>query len=303
MMISCPKLGEVEMTIPYFDEIESWARRKYIREELSEKSSLSKILGSDMNFVKNEIEKPFYDFFIRIMEKNNIEHDDLEKLHKQFPKSYFTFEGDGYKSAVNKVGELLYNQDEKFKKEYVEKVLKKIYKLLGKDFYFQSVPNFRVHFPNMESSIFPMWHSDWMNGHHTREINIWCPITQNKDLGFRVLDLKTSKKILSKYNHDSEYFSKNREDTDLKKYLHSKSNNLKGLKDVMIFNGYCLHTTMDRPKNDLTTRVSVDFRLVLCDDYHSTPYLFRGDVRFARKQAIFSPGGKFGYDQHPISYY
>ena len=35
-------------------------------------------------FIKNEIEKPFEDFFIRIMEKNNIEHDNLEKLHEQF---------------------------------------------------------------------------------------------------------------------------------------------------------------------------------------------------------------------------
>jgi hypothetical protein len=48
---------------------------------------------------------------------------------------------------------------------------------------------------------------------------------------------------------------------------------------------------------------SVDFRLILCKDYHSTPYLFRGDERFARKRAIFSPGGKFGYNKHLISYY
>ena len=294
------KLGEVEMTIPYFDELDISTRKMYIEEELKKESSLKKILGSDMNFIKNEMKKPFKDFFIRTMKKNNIECDNLEKFHEQFPKSYFTYEGDGYKSAVNKAGELLYDQDETFQAEYINDVLKKIYKLLGKDFYFQSVPNFRVHFPNMESSIFPLWHADWMNGHHTREINFWCPITKNEDLGFRMLDLETSKEIYSKYNYASGHLG---HQPDLVDFLYKKSDDLKGLEDVMVFNSYCLHTSMDRPKNDLTTRVSVDFRLILCKDYHSTPYLFRGDERFARKRAIFSPGGKFGYNKHPISYY
>ena len=298
-----PKHGEVEMTIPYFDELDISTRKMYIEEELKKESSLKKILGSDMNFIKNEMKITFKDFFIRTMKKNNIKYDNLEKFHEKFPKSYFTYEGDGYKSAVNKVGELLYDQDETFQAEYINDVLKKVYKLLGKDFYFQAVPNFRVHFPNMESSIFPIWHADWMNGHHTREINFWCPITENKDLGFKIIDLDNSKKIYSKFNYDGEYFSNHRYDIEILDFVNDKSKSIKKLKDVLVFNNYCLHTSIDRPNTDLTTRISVDFRLILCEDYHSTPYLFRGDERFARKQAIFSPGGKFGYNKHPISYY
>jgi hypothetical protein len=60
------------------------------------------------------------------------------------------------------------------------------------------------------------------------------------------------------------------------------NNQIKNLKDIMVFNTFCLHTTIDRPTTDLTTRVSVDFRTVLCEDYDSTLYLFRGDERFSR---------------------
>jgi hypothetical protein len=87
------------------------------------------------------------------------------------------------------------------------------------------------------------------------------------------------------------------------KFINGELKNFKRLKNVIVFNGFCLHTSIDRPKSDLTTRISTDFRVVLCEDYHSTPYLFRGDERFSRKQAIYSPGGKFGYNKYPISYY
>ena len=97
------------MTIPYFDELDISTRKMYIEKELKKESSLKKILGSDMNFIKNEMKITFKDFFIRTMKKNNIKYDSLEKFHEKFPKSYFTYEGDGYKSAVNKAGELLYD--------------------------------------------------------------------------------------------------------------------------------------------------------------------------------------------------
>ena len=41
------KLGEVEMTIPYFDELDISTRKMYIEEELKKESSLKKILGYD----------------------------------------------------------------------------------------------------------------------------------------------------------------------------------------------------------------------------------------------------------------
>ena len=55
------------MIIPYFDEIDSDIRKLYIEEELKKESSLKKILGSDMNFIKNEMKITFKDFFIRTM--------------------------------------------------------------------------------------------------------------------------------------------------------------------------------------------------------------------------------------------
>ena len=62
------------MIIPYFDEIDSDIRKLYIEEELKKESSLKKILGSDMNFIKNEMKITFKDFFIRTMKKNNIKY-------------------------------------------------------------------------------------------------------------------------------------------------------------------------------------------------------------------------------------
>ena len=71
------------MIIPYFDEIDSDIRKLYIEEELKKESSLKKILGSDMNFIKNEMKITFKDFFIRTMKKNNIKYDNLEKFHEK----------------------------------------------------------------------------------------------------------------------------------------------------------------------------------------------------------------------------
>ena len=161
---------------------------------------------------------------------------------------------------------------------------------MGIDFYFQKTPTFRFHFPNAQNHThYPRYHTDVNYGHPPEEINLLIPITANQTLGFKILDVENSKKVMSTVNYDfnilkERSFVYNGDLTTLcdsmvtKEYIDHQ--------DVILFDSRCMHTALARPAIDPTTRISIDVRIYPAEDYKNNLRRYQGDGRQRIKYTI-----------------
>lgn len=164
-------------------------------------------------------------------------------------------------------------------KLYIE-ILNDIYDIIGEDFYFQKYPNFRY---NTKDDIYPVWHSDRHFNHHNEEINVMIPITK-ENFGFE---------IINTFGGLFSYLPFKLVNTKIFKFIFSKlSKKIDYLDEILIFNGYYLHTASNR-KNYENPRLSIDFRLL--------PVNHKQKYKTSQRGIEIKPGHYFS--DRPISYY
>jgi len=163
--------------------------------------------------------------------------------------------------------------------DYID-MLKKVYKVLNKDFYFQKYPNFRY---NTKEDNYPVWHSDTHFNHNKSQINVMVPITK-KDFGFEIITFGSF--ILNKLPFN---FLNNK---IVKKFLSLISKKINYLDKMLLFNGAYLHTASCR-KDFKNPRLSIDFRLL--------PINYKGKVKLSKRNIPLKPG--YYFSEKPISEY
>lgn len=167
-----------------------------------------------------------------------------------------------------------------------------------KPLYFQSAPNIRVQTPCPSfASEFPSFHTDLCLGHHTREMNIWVPVTKRATgHGFRLMPLEPSCKVLKAVDHDMD---------SLSDYLNESSHRTQKNFDesfevttefgsALAFDGRCIHSTI--PLED-HTRISIDIRLITIEEFDDLGIIFRGT---GNKPMEFAPGGYYASESNQV---
>ena len=209
-----------------------------------------------------------YEFLSKVLE-HDIENDYRETEDKN--KVYY------YASDYRQVKKLFHP----YKKEY-KKLLRKISKELGLDFYYQKIPNFRYH--KTDDEFHPFWHNDLQLNHLKGTLNIIIPIT-NKDFGFEIMNSFLSRildKLPLKFNN-----------LKLMQKIYSLlSKKINHLEDILVFDNYHLHTATNR-KEYGTIRKSVDLRILPIDYDDTQNKKSLGGVEM-------KPGGYFS--RRPISH-
>ncbi len=210
----------------------------------------------------------------------------LEKLHEYIDDDLKTYGNDG----LGKIATLLYEDNVGFirvLRNFIHKVLYK--EVIKKPFLYQATPSFRVHCPNAQNSeFFPHYHTDLALGHPPREINLWIPLTQAfNGHGFYLTSLQDSRSIADYLDYDlfSVMDDNVFRDIGYLKFCASRFSPVsvdagKGL----IFDGRCFHTAMPIQSH---TRVSVDFRIILQEDFDRAEYIYQNCGR--RKQLLMLP--------------
>jgi hypothetical protein len=210
----------------------------------------------------------------------------LERLHEYIGDDLKRYGNDG----LGAVGTFLYENNEVFVtalRKFIHNVLYK--KVFQQPFLFQKTPTFRIHCPNAENSaFFPHYHTDLALGHPPWEINLWLPLTPPvQSHGFYLASLDDSTAIAEYLNFD--LFSVMDDavfrDGDYLKFCEEKFlpvNVATG--NALIFDGRCFHTAMPIQTH---TRISVDFRIVLEEDFNNAEYIYQNCGR--RKQLLMVP--------------
>ncbi len=256
------------------------------------KSFFEKNLGQ-YGFIKQKFDASNYDFpeitskiISDIIDKNL--DCQLEEIHNNIDPKFLDIIEDG---LTTKLQFLFYDHVERFRNIYLNFLKKTIRPIIGKDFYFQQNPTFRIFFPNPNWHSFSkaFYHTDLFLGHPLEMINIWMPITKcysSNSISYTALD--TSKKYYEKSNSNFFDFYKNYYDNKTNFY-----NNLKSLLqtfdaeygEFMCFDSKCLHGTSEN-KTDIT-RISIDFRVLPADDISQFKIDYRGT---GRKKMQMIPG-------------
>ena len=209
-----------------------------------------------------------YEFLSKVLE-HDIENDYRETEDKN--KDYYY--ASDYKQVIQ-----LFNPH---KKQY-KKLLRKISKELGFDFYYQTIPNFRYH--KSSDDFHPVWHTDLQFNHLKGTLNIVIPIT-NKDFGFEIMNSFLSRifgKLPLKFNNLKL----------IQKFYSLLSKKINYLEDILVFDNYHLHTATNR-KEYGTIRKSVDLRILPIDYDDTQNKKSLGGVEM-------KPGGYFS--RRPISH-
>ena len=235
---------------------------------------------------------------------NISEEFELKNIHKYLDEDFLLVKkGNHPSNDRNKISELMFEFGDDNQDTYIEFVKWIHSDIIKEDFYFQKTPTIRLHIPNQIFS-YPKWHSDCFLGHSPKEINFWFGLTDNKESGFWVLDLKESKKWLKQYEYNLERFfdEASLPGETFNQNVFEKAEEINNISDrVTIFDGRCIHTALNRTEKDPTTRISIDTRIILKKEYswdkinHEALYVGKGI-----KKAHFKPGGKFGYHQKSI---
>tara|TARA_R110002020_G_scaffold113362_2_gene260742 strand:+ start:363 stop:1235 length:873 start_codon:yes stop_codon:yes gene_type:complete len=235
---------------------------------------------------------------------------DLTQLHKfikdkslMTTKNEVSWESKRVSYGFSELSKLLYklvDNDNEFQRIYMS-LLANLYELQGVDFYFQQYPTIRVHFPvNSNQNDYPLFHNDMAIGHPPSEINLWMPITINKECTFSIMSYRDSLEILEDMNFDYKKFNDIAyNDDEFNEICFDKSKDIDGENGICdgssfcIFNSLRLHSTIS-PREE--TRISIDTRIIPVENFDfDTQYKGEG-----RMGAEFWPGGKFGYYEKPI---
>jgi hypothetical protein len=211
-------------------------------------------------------------------------------------------EGGRTSYGLTELSKKFYNlvNSKEFQSIYIDLLLF-LYKKLGIDFYFQKSPTIRAHFPNEASAnSYPFWHTDRQVGHPPSEINLWMPITFNKECTFSIMSYQDSLSILKDVNFNYEELSnKAYDDKDFKQYCSNNSIAVDGENGVCDNSSFCLfnslrvHSTIPPEKE---TRISMDARIIPVETFDWTTK-YKG---VGRMGAEWWPGGKFGYCEKSI---
>lgn len=228
----------------------------------------------------------------------------LHEIHYHLTDNLLKIEkGDNPSNDRNEITKLMFEFAESKNNSYID-FIEWLYKdVIKKDFYFQRVPTIRLHIPQ-ENFLYPKWHSDCFLGHSPKEINCWFGLTNNAESGFWIIDLDGSRNWISEFDYDFDIFLKKASS------LNERFNNLgfqkaievKNIYDsIFLFDSRCIHTALNRTKSDPTTRVSIDIRVILKEEFEwinideQPVYVGKGI-----KKAEFRPGHPYGYHEKSI---
>jgi len=287
-------------------------KNKFYKSEFSRQSSFQKMFDSDYFYI-NTVEddhwnKKFHTALLTFLKNQKIidpKYSDLKALHTFLDDKYLDFKSskknNNFRPAVCDNLFDFANQEI----ELYHEMLKWIYRcVIKEDFYFQIVPTIRVHFPKIEKRTLPAWHSDCFFGHPPSEINFWFGITDNKKSDFWVNSVSKSRKWFSDFSYDTEQWSQTcfSADKDFNKYGFQGSIEIQEIFDnIFIFDSRCIHTAVPRSRDDETTKLSIDMRIILVKDFEwkiiNDKPLFVGT---GIKQAEFRPGHPYGYNKKSI---
>jgi len=284
------------------EQKKSFYKEQYDNINFFNKKFNSSIVNVPYSFWNKVYKDEIYSFLKK--ELNLLEDFELENAHKYLDTNLLSIKEANHPSNNrNKINELMFEFCN-FSENIYLNFIKWIYSdIIKEDFYFQKTPTIRLHIPE-QNFLYPKWHSDCFLGHSPKEINFWFGVTNNKESGFWVLDLENSKKWLSKYDYDLDYFFDNASLGEEKfiKNIYQKAKEIKNvLNSITIFDGRCIHTALNRTMKDPTTRISIDTRIILKKEYKWSKidqkplYIGKGI-----KKANFKPGGKFGYHKKSI---
>ena len=219
--------------------------------------------------------------------------DDLLKIEK----------GDNPSNDRNEITKLMFEFAESKNNSYINFIEWLYRDVIKKDFYFQRIPTIRLHIPQ-ENFLYPKWHSDCFLGHSPKEINCWFGLTNNAESGFWVIDLKKSRKWISEFDYNFKNFLKKASslDKEFNDLGFQRAVEIKNICDsILLFDSRCIHTALNRTKTDPTTRVSIDIRVILKEEFEWVKideeplYVGKGI-----KKAEFRPGHPYGYHEKSI---
>ena len=286
--------------------------REFLKEEYNKKSSFQSTFGTDIAYVSTRDfhwNKIFHDNLLNFLVESGIcdsTNFDLRQTHSKIDKKYLEYETLGQNNNSRPIiadiafdfiasQEALYH---KFMRWIHDNVVKK-------DFYFQRIPTVRFHAPGAEGNLsLPAWHSDCFLGHNPREYNIWFGITDNNLSDFWVQDLENSKKWFSSLNFDRESwksicFSGNK---DFMSFGYEQSREAENIyNSILMFDARCIHAAAHRSQRDLTTKISIDVRLILKEDFEWV--VIDGEPVFQGsgiRKAEYKPGALYGYHEKTI---
>ena len=246
-------------------------KQKFYKKQYSSENYFNKNFDSSIVELKNNYWNKLYkeQVYLFLKTKLNISKDfELQNIHEYIDESLLTVKkADHSSNERNKISELIFEFcDKKSSKNIYIEFMKWIYtNVIKEDFYFQKTPTIRLHIPGQNFS-YPKWHSDCFLGHSPKEINFWFGLTNNKESGFWLLDLQESNKWLEKYEYDLENFFDNASlpGESFCENVFEKAKEIKNISEyITIFDGRCIHTALNRSKEDPTTRMSIDTRVLL----------------------------------------
>lgn len=255
------------------------------------KSAFERLFGNGTRIVKfNQSQFPFRQQVVdTLIERGLLKHAvPLERLHLEIGDDDRRLD----ESLQNKVAVSFYETPDAIMSTYRRFISEFLAKqVIGADVVFQAVPTFRFYFAGHDGyRDSPIIHSDTMLGHPPQEINLWIPLT--KCFGHNAVayaDLHDSMAMLRANNFDFTKFDER--PAEIASEIEPRLTYFEGdFGDCLMFDARCLHGT---PINDTdTTRVSMDVRVMLKDDYDALEYEYSGT---GRRHARFIRGDY--YDQ------
>jgi len=287
----------------------------YFKKEWLKISTFHQMFGADYAYISTMSPAPHWNQVFqkelrsflqgkKIIGEDNI---DLKSLHEIIDPKYLQF---GTVSKVKHqesravIENIMFDFSEVQTSLYHEFVKWLYVDIIKKDFYFQKIPTIRVRIPDVEGIKLPAWHCDSILGHSPREINVWFGITDNVSSGFWVKTFKDSQKWFKDlkldraawknlcYAGDKEFAARG--------FINaSEVENM--YESIFMFDGRCVHTGTHRHPDDWTTKITMDMRIILVDEYEwpvidGVP-IFKGD---GIRQAEFRPGAPYGYDAKSV---
>jgi hypothetical protein len=270
-----------------------------------------KVVGNnDIRVIESNYNKKFRQIITDFLISNEYVHSNLNEITKthDFVVDESTME---YKNRIEN-GRMSYGFTtfskcfydmvaiKEFQSTYFDFLIS-LYEKMKVDFYFQKLPNVRIHFPNEScKETFPFFHTDRQLGHPPSEINLWMPISNNKNCTFSMLSYEDSLSVLEEIGYDyNKLENKSLYDKEWNKKCVDGSitvdgeNGISGDSSFCLFNNLRMHSVIP-PESE--TRVSMDTRIVPVENFDwNDKYVGKGRVA-----SQWWPGGKSGYHSKSI---
>jgi len=282
--------------------------RDFYRKKFNEKASFEKKFNSNvvhLDTSDTQWNERFRTSLVDMLRKEGILEDtaaDLKNLHNLIDKKYFICgetkgTNNNSRPIISDIGFKFLDSNFDLYLDFLRFIYKEVIK---EDFYFQASPTIRFHVPEYNKHLtLPAWHCDVILGHPPAEMNIWLSLTDNSRSDFWIGDMDNSRQWLEEYDFDFTAWKNicfsNNPDFNKKGFSFCKEVENIGSR-IFLFDSRCIHAATYRGPSDLTTKVSIDLRVILKKDYEwveiNNRPLYIGD---GIKKAEFRPGHEFGY--------